>query len=134
MAVESCLRAVSRGMEWYAEGAVQIRPDDTFEGQSAIRERLARELAACPDLGLGFGTLVEQDDGFADELTNAGTHAGSFSLPEGTELPSTGERIEVKGRAGECQSRKIVVDNRYYYNWPSRPSSVYPQAVPTSAG
>ena len=41
MAVESCLRAVSRGMEWYAEGAVQIRPDDTFEGQSAIRERLA---------------------------------------------------------------------------------------------
>jgi hypothetical protein len=84
-------------MELYPGDAVQITPDGTLEGRSAIRERLAPELAGYPDLGLGFGTLVEQDDAFADELTNAGTHAGPFPLPEGTELPSTGERIEVRG-------------------------------------
>ena len=33
-------------MDLYAEDAVQLMPDGTFEGRSAIRDRLAKELAA----------------------------------------------------------------------------------------
>ena len=36
-------------MELYADDAVQMMPDGTFEGTSAIRGRLARDLIACPD-------------------------------------------------------------------------------------
>ena len=35
-------------MDLYAEDAVQVMPDGTFEGRSVIRERLARELPHSP--------------------------------------------------------------------------------------
>ena len=37
-------------MDLYAEDAIQIMPEGTFEGLSAIRERLARDLVAYPDI------------------------------------------------------------------------------------
>jgi hypothetical protein len=124
MTVAGRLHAVSRGMELYTEDAVQITPDGTFEGRSAIPERLARELAACPDLGLGSSIFVEQDDTFADELTFAGTHR-SVPAARRRRAPSDRRANRCQGHgAGECPGPKIVVDNLYYYNWPSRPSSV----------
>ena len=71
--------------------------DGTFAGRSAIRERLARDLTACPDAAYTVGSFVEQGDSFADEWTFAGTHTGPFLLPDGTQLPPTGKRLEIKG-------------------------------------
>jgi hypothetical protein len=43
-------------MDMYAEDSVQLMPDGTFEGRSAIRDRLATELAAV----LGYRPSLRQ--------------------------------------------------------------------------
>lgn len=99
----------------YAEDAVQIMPDGTFKGRTVIRDRLARELAGFSDVIWTVTSFVEEGDSFADEWTFVGTNTGSFTLPDGTELPPTGKRVEIKGME-LCKVRdgKIVVDNLYY--------------------
>ena len=102
-------------MDLYAEDAVQIMPDGTFEGRSAIRERLARDLAAFSDVAYTVRSFVEQGDAFADEWTFAGTHTGPLLLPDGTQLPPTGKRVEIKGmELVQVRDGKIVIDNLYY--------------------
>ena len=87
-------------MDLYAEDAVQLMPDGTFEGRSAIRDRLAKELAA-----------------FADEWVFVGRHTGPLQLPDGTELAATGKRVEMPGMEFvKVRDGKIVVDNLYYDN------------------
>ena len=104
-------------MDLYAEDAVQLMPEGTFEGRSAIRERLARDLVACPDISWTVESFVEQGDTFADEWSFVATHTGPFQLPDGTELPATGKRIELRGmELVEMREGKIVVDNLYYDN------------------
>jgi len=122
-------------MELYAEDAVQNMPDGIFEGRSKISERLARELAALPDVHFSFGAFVEQGDAFADEWTFVGTHTGPFQLPDGTELPPTGKRVEVKGMEFvRVRDGKIVVDNLYYDNLAVLTQlGLVPQAVPATA-
>ncbi len=104
-------------MELYAEDAVQRMHDGTFAGRGAIRERLARDLTACPDAAYTVGSFVEQGDSFADEWTFAGTQTGPLSLPDGTQLAPTGKRLEIKGmELVQVRDGKIVVDNLYYDN------------------
>ena len=46
-----------------------------------------------------------------------GTHTGPLVLPDGTELPPTGKRVEVKGmELVRVRDGKVVVDNLYYDN------------------
>lgn len=103
-------------VELFAEDAAQVSPDGTVEGRSGIRERLARQLAACPDMRLSVGSFVEQRNTFADEWAFAGTHTGPFLLPDGTELPPTGRPVEIKGmefvrvRDGEIVTRHLYYD------------------------
>jgi 3-oxoadipate enol-lactonase len=104
-------------MDLYAEDAVQIMPEGTFEGRSAIRERLARDLVACPDIAWTVLSFVEQGDTFADEWSFVATHTGPFQLPDGTEFPATGNRVELRGmELVQVLDGKIVVDNLYYDN------------------
>ena len=104
-------------MDLYSEDAVQIMPDGVFHGRSKIHERLARELAAFTDVKFGFGSFLEQGDTFADEWSMAGTHTGPLTLPDGSTLPPTGRRVEVKGMEFvRIRDGKIVVDNLYYDN------------------
>lgn len=102
-------------MDLYADDAVQGMPDGTFEGRSAIRERLAMELEACPDVTHTVNSFIEQGDTFADEWTFAGTQSGPFRLPDGSELPPTGRRVEVNGmEVVKVRDGKIVVNTLYY--------------------
>ena len=59
-------------MDLYAEDAVQGMPDGSFEGRSAIHERLAREPEGFPDATYIVDSFVEQGDTFADEWTFVG--------------------------------------------------------------
>jgi predicted ester cyclase len=62
-------------------------------------------------------SFVEQGDSFADEWTFVGTQTGPFPLPDGTELPPTGRRVEIRGmELVQMRDGKIVVDNLYYDN------------------
>ena len=102
-------------MELYAEDAVQGMPDGVFVGPGAIQERLARDLVTFPDAKYAVVSFVEQGDLFADEWTFSGTQTGPFVLPDGTELPVTGKRLEIRGmELVRVRDGKIVVDNLYY--------------------
>jgi steroid delta-isomerase-like uncharacterized protein len=102
-------------MDLYAEDAVQIMPDGTYEGWSTVRERLAQELDGFTDLNHTVRSFVEQGDLFADEWTFVGTHSGPFRLPDGTELPPTGKRVEIRGmEVVRVRDGKIILNSLYY--------------------
>ena len=121
-------------MDLYAEDSVQLMTDGTFEGRSAIHDRLAKELAAFSDIAHRYVSYVEQGDAFADEWVFVGTHTGPLVLPDGTELPPTGKRVEVKGmELVRVRDGKIVVDNLYYDNLAvAAQLGLLPQSVPTT--
>jgi steroid delta-isomerase-like uncharacterized protein len=122
-------------MDLYAEDAVQLMPDGIFDGRIAIHERLARELPAFPDVHWDVVSFVEQGDSFADEWIFVGTHTGPFLLPDGSELPATGKRVEVRGMEFvQTRDGKIVVDNLYYDNLSiAAQLGLLPQTVPVTA-
>jgi steroid delta-isomerase-like uncharacterized protein len=102
-------------MELYAEDAVQRMHDGIFDGRSEIRDRLARDLAAFPDATYVVDSFVDEGNTFADEWTFTGTNTGPFRLPDGTDVPATGRRVEIKGmELVEVRDAWIVVDNLYY--------------------
>ena len=102
-------------MALYAEDSSQLMPDGTFEGRAAIRERLHTELAAFSDLAHRYTSYVEKDGAFADEWVFVGTHTGPVTLPDGTEVPPTGRRVEVRGmELVRVRNGEIVADNLYY--------------------
>jgi steroid delta-isomerase-like uncharacterized protein len=104
-------------MDLYADDAVQIMPDGTYEGWNTVRERLAQELEGFTDLDHTVRSFVEQGDAFADEWTFVGTHTGAFRLPDGTELPPTGKRVEMRGmELVQVRDGKIVLNTLYYDN------------------
>jgi steroid delta-isomerase-like uncharacterized protein len=104
-------------MELYAEDAVQIMPDGTYEGWNTVRDRLAQELDGFTELNHTVRSFVEQGDTFADEWTFVGTHTGPFRLPDGSELPPTGKRVEIRGmEVVQVRDGKIVLNTLYYDN------------------
>jgi steroid delta-isomerase-like uncharacterized protein len=110
------LRDLDECVALFAEDAVQVAPEGTFEGRSRIRERLAGQVTACPDMRLSVGSFVEEGDSFADEWSFAGTHTGAFTLPGGIELAPTGKHVEIRGieyvqvRDGEIINRHLYYD------------------------
>ena len=104
-------------MDLYAEESTQRMPDGTFEGRSAIRHRLAQEMTSFSDLAHRVVSYVEGGDAFADEWVFVGTHTGPVVLPDGTEVPATGTRIEIPGmEVVVLRDGKIVANNLYYDN------------------
>jgi steroid delta-isomerase-like uncharacterized protein len=104
-------------MDLYAEDAVQIMPDGTYEGWNSVRDRLAQELDGFTELNHTVRSFVEQGDTFADEWTFVGTHTGPFRLPDGSELPPSGKRVEIRGmEVVQVREGKIVLNALYYDN------------------
>jgi steroid delta-isomerase-like uncharacterized protein len=104
-------------MELYAEDAVQVMPDGTYEGWSKVRDRLAQELDGFTELNHTVRSFVEEGDTFADEWTFVGRHTGPFRLPDGRELPPTGKRVEIRGmEVVQVRDGKIVLNALYYDN------------------
>jgi predicted ester cyclase len=122
-------------MDLYAEDSTQLMPDGAFEGRSVIRDRLAKELAAFSGLAHRVISYVEEGDAFADEWVFVGTHTGPLVLPDGTELPPTGKRVEVPGmELVRVRDGKIVVDNMYYDNLAvATQLGLLPQEAPATA-
>jgi steroid delta-isomerase-like uncharacterized protein len=104
-------------IDLYADDAVQIMPDGRFEGREAVRERLARELAAFSDVHHTVRSFVEEGDAFCDEWTFEGTHTAPLRLPDGSELPATGKRIEIQGmELVLVRDDKVILNTLYYDN------------------
>ena len=122
-------------IDLYADDAVQGMPDGIFEGREAIRERLAQELEAIPDVTHTVVSFIDQGDAFADEWTFVGTHTGGpLTLPNGDVLPATGKRVEVRGMevVRVNADGKIVLNTLYYDNMAvALQLGLIPEAVPT---
>ena len=104
-------------IDLYADDATQIMPDGRFDGREAIRERLAQELAAFSDVHHTVRSFVEEGDAFCDEWTFAGTHTAPLRLPDGSELPPTGRRIEITGmELALVRDGKVILNTLYYDN------------------
>ena len=101
----------------YIEDATRVTPSGTFKGRAAIREALSRDKAAFPDRTMTVDVLVEQGDTIAAEWTVAGTHTGPLVMPDSTELPPTGKRIELKGmELVQIRDGKAAVHHQYWDN------------------
>ena len=101
----------------YAEDAVLVTPDSTAQGRAAIRDVWSRDKAAFPDRALTIGVIIEQGDTVASEFTWVATNTGPLVLPDGTELPPTGKRIETKGmELVRVRDGKLAVHHSYWDN------------------
>lgn len=122
-------------MDLYAEDSVQLMPDGIFEGRSTIRDRLSKELAAFSDLAHRYISYVEEGDAFADEWVFEATHTGPMLLPDGSEAPPTGRRVQLQGmELVRVRDGKIVVDNMYYDNLAvAAQLGLFPQQAPSTA-
>jgi len=99
----------------YTEDATLVNPFGTFEGRAAIHEAWSREKAAFPDRTATLDVIVEQGDMLADEWTFAGTHTGPLVMPDGTELPPTGKRVELRGmELVQVRDGKVAVHHQYW--------------------
>lgn len=104
-------------VDLYADDAVLTTPEGTFKGRDEIRARFARELTALKDVSFKVVSYVEDGNRFADEFVFAGTHTGPLLMPDGTQLPATGRRVEIKAmEMVEVHDGKMIVDNLYYDN------------------
>ena len=104
-------------MDLYADDAVQLMPEGLFEGKSAIRKRLARDLIAIPDVHHTVRSFVEQGDTFADRGPSWERTPVRSRCRTAPSSPPTGKRVEVKGME-LCVVRdgRLIVDNLYYDN------------------
>ena len=101
----------------YTEDATRVTPLGTSEGRAAIHEAVSRDKAAFPDHTVTVDVIVEQGGTIATEWTFAGTNTGPLVMPDGTELPPTGKRIEFKGmELVHMRDGKAAVHHQYWDN------------------
>jgi predicted ester cyclase len=101
----------------YTEDAVLMTPDGAAQGRAAIREQWGHEKAAFPDRTVTEDVIIEQGDTIATEFTWVGTNTGPLVLPDGTELPPTGKRVETKGmELVRVRDGKVAVHHGYWDN------------------
>lgn len=81
----------------HAEDGVLVTPGGTAQGRAAIREHWSREKIAFPDRTLTIDVVVEQGDTVATEWAWSGTNTGPLVVRDGTQVPPTGKRVEVRG-------------------------------------
>ena len=101
----------------YTEDAILVTPDGTAQGRAAILEVLSRDKAAFPERHVTIDVIVEQGDTIASEFTWVATHTGPLVMPDGTEVPPTGKRVEAKGmELVQWRDGKLAVHHMYYDN------------------
>lgn len=84
-------------LDVYAENAVLRAPEVTVEGRAAIREFWAEQFVGFPDSHITADLWVEEGDTIVAEFTYTGTNTGPMGMPDGSTMPATGKRIEMKG-------------------------------------
>ena len=103
-------------VDTYAENAVLRSPDGVFEGKAALRDYWTQEKASFPDSNVEMTRSIEQGDVVAGEWTWTATNTGPLTLPDGTEIPATGKRVEVNGAEVLRFDGDKVVEHVLYFD------------------
>lgn len=102
--------------EGYSEQVIVSSPDGTFEGREAATAYLDDFLGAFPDLTVNVWSKITSGDLACDEWTLTGTNTGPLTLADGSTLPATGKRVEVRGCDIAVMEDGHVISHRMYYD------------------
>lgn len=104
---------------WASDG-VLVFPDGTTTGSDAIFERYRRDLATFPDRRITVHNWVEDGDTVVLEGEWSGTHSGPFTLPDGSQVPPTGQQLQIRlVSVFESKDGKIVAHRSYFDTLPT---------------
>ena len=101
----------------YAKDAVLVMSSTRIEGGQAIRAFMDEFAKAFPDGKLTTSGVVEDDQSLAVEYTFEGTHTGPLVVPDGSELPATGNSVTIPlvsvfdMRNGKATEERMYFDN-----------------------
>lgn len=110
-------RDLNAFVDEYTEDAVLLTPDGRAQGREAIHGQWSRELTSFPDRAHTIDSIVDKGDSIATEFTWVATNTGPWVLPDGTQLPSTGKQLTIKGmvlttvRDGKMSAQHMYWDN-----------------------
>ncbi len=100
----------------YAPDAVEVTPVGTFTGRDAIGQRYRSEWTAFPDARIEPTSWTVAGDTVVVEYAITATHSGPMTAPDGTAVPATGNRIELR----VCSVAQVrdgqTVSHRIYYD------------------
>ena len=111
-------RDAEAAISLYAPDAVAYDPfyPEPLRGK-ALREDNEVFFRGFPDLRVDILTVIEKDDSTgALEMRFSGTNTGPMGTPQGSEMPPTNKRVDLRGAAFIRLDRngKIVEERRYY--------------------
>ena len=99
----------------YASDIVLVDPTGRYEGRDAIQAYLEAGDKAIPDGKNETVRLIEEGDTVVAEMTYRGTHSGPFTMPDGTEVPASGNAVELHCVAiVTVRDGKIVSERDYF--------------------
>ena len=103
-------------VDTYTDDAVLRSPDGVYEGKAALLEYWTQDKTAFPDGNVEMIRSLEGGDIVMAEWTWSGTHRGPFNLPDGTEVPPTGKRVEAAGAEVVRFRDGLVVEHNLYFD------------------
>ena len=121
-------------MDLYAKDSAQLMPDGTFEGRSAIHDRLAKELAAFSDIAHRYSATSSRAMRSPTSGCSSGHTPVRSSCLTAPSYLRPAKRVEVKGmELVRVRDGKIVLDNLYYDNLAvAAQLGLLPQSVPAT--
>ena len=100
----------------YADDAVLTSPDGIFTGRDAITENWTLGHKAFGDEQVVVTLTVEDGDRVIQEWTWRATNTGDLTMPDGTVVPATGNKVEVNGAAITTLRDGKIVSQRMYFD------------------
>jgi steroid delta-isomerase-like uncharacterized protein len=79
----------------YASDAVHIDSTGRHEGREAIGAYLEGADKPFTDISMETSLLIEEDETVAAEYMWRATNTGPLTMPDGTQIPATGKKIDV---------------------------------------
>ena len=101
----------------FAIDCVYVEPGGPHEGREAIRAIAEMTHTAFPDMKIEASLVLEHDDTVMAEWTFRGTHTGPLRLPDGSEVPPTGNAVDFPGVSViRLRDGKIATTHEYWDN------------------
>lgn len=100
----------------YGDDVALVAPEGAFKGRDEATAYLVSFLDAFPDLHIDNLSKTTSGDVAIDEWIFTGTNTGPLALPDGTNVPATGRRVNVRGCDVAVVTGGAITSHRVYYD------------------